>query len=628
MGRWKSAPRALLFEIFGVVVSPVILFFVLRLQGMAPVQLPDPYIQSAYFIDPRGISSRFGGLLTPEVIGDSARVGLLVPARILYLLFGAVPGFFVYRYLLALVAIVPVYLLLRRLYGRWAGWVGVVVVMSSPVLVATWGSDYSSAASISYLLGGQAALALSVEESRRSKPWLLAAAVLLTLSVWTNGICLLAILPVFVIYLGLRLVKDRHRLGRDTAAAIAAAVLTTGLLAVLSKLLLGWWNFVQVTFHTSRALETPRQIQLFHSSSWAWAPYDLYLLAVPAVLIAYAVVFVRRRAIGNSVLLMGMAGGGQLLLFAYLQFVGHLWLLEQPLFSCFLWAATTPMMALLVADITSPWIRAFRRTGAGTLMNRSYRRPSPLICSIGMTIPALVVLAVPLVYEAAPHAPALKWSPWGYVLTLTVILASVLGRMLIGHGSVGQRGRPAGRWSQLGALCTVALITAAVLVLTVAPEVAHGALPNTSKLDPEADYSSALGGDYASQVEEYRVVTGLPSFVGKPSYPDERLLLWFDSPLTTGVMAPIGIFGASYNYLPDPLPSLDGVDEQTIRSRHAGQILLLSTDGAGFDQAVQSLSLYGPRVVRKAVMGDSAYRLHVWLVDLAKYDSPAKAGAR
>ena len=179
---------AAVLEAVAVLASPGVLYAVLRLRGMAPPQLPDPSMHTTFIIDPHDIFTRYQALFTPSSrLREAARVGFLVPARVAYLLFGAVPGFFVFRYVLALIAIVPVYVLLKKLYGRGAGFVGIAVVMSSPVVITAWGTDYPDSAAISYLTGGLAALALSWEGTRWRLGWLVGGGVLLTMAVWSHG---------------------------------------------------------------------------------------------------------------------------------------------------------------------------------------------------------------------------------------------------------------------------------------------------------------------------------------------------------------------------------------------------------------------------------------------------------
>src|SRR5450631_1072104 len=283
-----------MLETVAVLAAPLVLYVVLRLRGMAPPHLPDPSMHTTFILDPHDIFARFEALFTPSArLREAARVGFLVPARVSYLLFGAVHGFYVYRYLLALIAIVPLYLLLKRLYGPWAGFLGIAVVMSSPVVLTAWGTDYPDSASVSYLTGGFAALALSFH-GRRGARWLMTAGALLMLAVWSHGASVPLVVVLGLVYLGVRLRRERAGIVQDVGLLALSAVMVTVLLAICSKLLIGQLNFIAPTVRSAQTLSTPAELRFNHSASWSWAPYVPYLLVPPGIVVSFFAVFVRR----------------------------------------------------------------------------------------------------------------------------------------------------------------------------------------------------------------------------------------------------------------------------------------------------------------------------------------------
>ncbi len=609
-----------------MLLAPGVLYRTLRLRGMAPAVLPDPSMHTTFILDPQAIFTRYSAMFTPTSrLREGARVGFLVPARLSYLLFGATPGFFAFRYVLALAATVPIYLLLRKLYGRWAGFAGIAVVMSSPVLVTAWGTDYPDSAAVSYLTGALAIMALSLMSgtARARRGLLITAALLLTLAIFSHGVSVPLVVVMVLVYTIIRTWRQRPGLTGDLALMLSCGAIVTLVLALLSKLLLGQFNFISATLRSESYLSQPSQEILNHSLSNAWAPYDNYLLVPPAVLLAFIAVFARRlRALPAALMFVAVVGALQLAAFAYLQFLGGLQTLEMHYFSSTLWSSVTVLGALTIAQMTAPIVAlGQRRHGAAQVL-------------IAAAIPALIVLAIPLAYEIIDSVPIMTWSTGGLAFAGAVVIVAVLHRLgeatsansklsaTNGPGTPGSGGSAASASAlrasarALLAACTTALLISGVLILTVARPPAHAALPNTV-FDPYPAFSTALGGSETPSVDIYDVDAQLPAFVGNPTYRGEILLHWEPFPQLGELRGPMGIYHNAFTWVSTTFPKPGKAGLKQIRRWHAAQILLMSLTGTqGFDAAVASLQRFDPVVIKRTVLSHGTYRLHVWLVDL------------
>ncbi len=576
-------------ESLAVLVSPVVAFFGLRLRLMPVPDLNDPAMHTTFIIDPQSIFLRYSAAFTPSArLREGARVAFLVPGRITYLLFGAVPGFVVFRYVLALVAVVPAYLLLRRLYGRSAGAVAAIVILSSPVIITAWGTDFPNSAAVSYLIAGLACLVMPSVRHRIA--WLAVSAACFTLAVWSIATSAPLVVAAVAVYGIIRLWREPAHIYRDAAVMAIAAVTMTGLLMLASGLLLGQFDFIRPTIESVIYLSHKSLEAMYHSASWRWAPFVAYLLVPPAIVVVGLIAFGRRlTSIPTPQLVVGVACATQLVVCVLLQFVGRVQILEVHYFSSLLWAGLTLLLALSLVQLTRPILDNPPSTWA---------------------LPLLLLL-VPLAYELDPHVPPFGWLPYGDMLALIIVaLAAIAARFR------NAAPRPATR---LGTCVSLALMSGCLLVLTVSPIPPHTALPGTI-FDATPAYATALGGDDSEAVGLYVVTADLPGFVGPAAYAGEQLLIWWPRAEQQRILGPIGMYHAFFDSIPSPLGVLSAPAIRMIEQRQPAQILLLSFTGQDFAQSVTALAPFQPVLVRTAILRSGPVALHASLIDLDQYD--------
>lgn len=575
-------------EALALAVSPAAAYFVLRIRLMPIADLNDPAMHTTYMIDPQSIFLRYSAAFeSSQRLREGARVGLLLPGRISYLLFGGLPGFVVFRYVLALVAVVPTYLLLRRLFGRAAGAVGVIVIISSPVILTAWGTDFPNSATISYLIAGLACLAMP--SAHRRVLWLAGSAAFFTVAVWTFASSTVLIVATVAAYAVIRWRRDRENVLRDIEIVGGVAIAVTAVLAVGSFVLLGQFDFILPTFKSVIYLAHRSNVVLNHSAGPAWAPYLSYLLVLPAVVALWFVAFGRRlEPIPTPQLIVGAACTCQLVLAVLLQFLGGVQILEEHYFSSLLWAGVSVTLAMALVQLGRPMLDRRRFAWA---------------------VPVLLV-AVPLAYEIDPHVPPSGWVPFGLgMLAIIAVIAAAADRL--------RRATP-GLATLLATCASLALIDGCLLILTTAPVPGHVKPPNTVA-SPVPQYATALGGSDALAVNLYVVTTKLPGFVGPATYSGEQLLMWWPPAYQQELLGPIGIYHAFYDSLLGDFGTLSAAQRDMIEQRQPAQILLMSFTEDDFEQSFDALSAFEPRLVRAGVLRSGPVALHVWLIDLGHY---------
>ncbi len=229
------------------------------MRAMAPVELPDPSMHTIYIVDPSQMFTRYAAAFAATArMREGAQAGFLVLARLAYLGFGAVPGFFVTRYVLALVAVVPAYVLLRRLYGIPAGVLAIDRLVELPGDHHRLGhrlprlrrsSPMSPEPSPASPCRARDRGAAGLGRGRGER--------LLTLAVWSHGMGVVLAATTVVVYGLVRLVREPAPPLQRRAAPGRCRRRHDRLLDGRLALVLGQFDFIRPTLRRGRVLEPP-----------------------------------------------------------------------------------------------------------------------------------------------------------------------------------------------------------------------------------------------------------------------------------------------------------------------------------------------------------------------------------
>jgi hypothetical protein len=601
-GPSRRIPRSVPLEAAAVLLSPLVAFFGLHVARMVRPDMIDPYLYTAYAQNGRDLVERYGDGLYYWV-----RLGFILPARAAYLAFGAVPGFYVLRYLLALVAVVPVYLLLRRLHGPAAGALGVAVALSSPVILHSWGTDYPDSAAVSYLFAGTACLVMPTA-ARRARLARLVCVTLgglaLALAVHCQFISAPLVAAIVLAYLAVNLRRRPLEVLAHLAVLIVCAAAVTGALAGLAQLVFGSHNIIAPTVTASEHFRTPGQLAKWHSTTWRWVLDDTYLLALPAALAGWSAARLGRGGVPSAeqTVVLGVALQG--LLYTGLQFYGSTATLEYYLYSSMLWPGVCLVTAFLLVALSRP------------LLARAWTAALPV---------ALVAL-LPLLVTQFRHQLQFRLVPAGLVVVAGVAMVALCGRL----APKLPASWPGGTATRVAAVGTAAgLVVGGCFALTIAGPAtlpASRLVPGQAKF-PHVNYAGVILGDGRREVDAYRVASGLHLMVPGARHRGDDLMMWYPPNQSTNINQAAAQYLWHINSLRQTMPRLLRVDQKTLRARRPGLLLLLSVTGDEFPAAVRSLSeaSLDPVVLRTELLAAGSQRLHASLVSLGAFSGPRTA---
>ena len=134
-------------ELGALLLLPLVAFYVMRFVPINQNGFLDPYVYTGYIHDFKDLLARYG------LTYYSVRFGMIVPAQWFIQLLGPEGGYFAFRYVLALIAGIPLYYMVKRHFSQPVAILAVAGMLTSPYFARALLWDYPDAAGVPFLTG-------------------------------------------------------------------------------------------------------------------------------------------------------------------------------------------------------------------------------------------------------------------------------------------------------------------------------------------------------------------------------------------------------------------------------------------------------------------------------------------
>jgi hypothetical protein len=262
-------------EILCLLIFPIAWFLTLHLSAVNQAGYLDPYFYTGYIHNMADLFARYG---LPYY---SVRFGLILPARLLGLAFGFDAGYLIFRYLLALIAGIPVYLFARGLFGRVVGLAIYSALLTTPFFTRSLFWDHPDAAAVPYLLGAIGLFLLGRHPVRD-----VAAGILFGLALHCNFFTV-SVSGLFFAAFSLATILLRRPLGPlviRIGCVFAGVMLATFAGVIYYWRLIGVLNILSPTLEVSRWLSRGGMLD-YRLPGVSWIRSNLHVLVLPIIAI-------------------------------------------------------------------------------------------------------------------------------------------------------------------------------------------------------------------------------------------------------------------------------------------------------------------------------------------------------